>query len=69
VNTLHKGDGGGGGGGGGDDDDEGIKMASHTMQFTGKRRILQILQETKNSIQKDKNISNKHITGKLKQIR
>jgi hypothetical protein len=38
------------------------------MQFAGKRQILQILQETKNSIQKDKNISNKHIKDKLKQI-
>jgi hypothetical protein len=50
INTLHEGD---------DDDDDNnnnnnnnnnrIKMASHTMQLAGKRKILQILQETNNS--------------------
>jgi hypothetical protein len=43
-------------------------MASHTMQLAGKRKILQILQETNNSTPRDKNISNTYITGKLKQI-
>jgi len=38
-----------------------IKMASHTMQLAGKRKILQILQETNNSTPRDKNISNTHI--------
>lgn len=45
-----------------------IKMASHTTQLARKRKILQVLQETNNSTPTDKNISNTHITGKLKQI-
>lgn len=45
-----------------------IKMASHTIELAGKRKILQILKETKNSTQRDKNTSNTYITGKLKQI-
>jgi len=43
-------------------------MASHTRQLAGKRKILQILKETKNSTQRNKNTSNTHITGKLKLI-
>jgi hypothetical protein len=51
-----------------DNNDKGLKMACHTMQFAGKRNTFQILQETGNNTQKDKNISNKHIMSEMKQL-